>query len=216
MASPRRATWPTVLIPAFVEFRGGHVADAPQSFDRERVEERKFTVRRHDEHAFGLGHAARHLREELRPRYADGDRQADAFEHGIPQPDGDLGRRARDPLEAANVEERLVDREALDERRRVVEDLVHRLACLRVGRHSRPDDDRVRAQAARPRSAHRRADAEGLRLVAGREHDTGADDHGPAAEMRIVPLLDGRVERVEVGVEDRRVAHDEHMFARRG
>jgi len=34
-----------------------------------------------------------------------------------------------------------------------------------------------------------------------------------AAEPRVVPLLDRREERVEVGVEDRRLAVHEHMFA---
>ena len=64
------------------------------------------------------------------------------------------------------------------------------------------DDDRVRAQPARLPAAHRRPDAERLGLVARREHDPAADDHRPAAQPRIVPLLDRRVERVEVGVQD--------------
>ena len=62
-------------------------------------------------------------------------------------------------------------------------------------------------------TAHRRADAERLGLVAGREHDAAADDHRPAAQARVVALLDRRVERVEVGVEDRAHARHEHMFA---
>ena len=53
-------------------------------------------------------------------------------------------------------------------------------------------------------AAHRGAHAERLRLVAGGEHDAAADDHRPAAQPRVVALLDRRVERVEVGVEDRR------------
>ena len=54
--------------------------------------------------------------------------------------------------------------------------------------------------------AHRGANAVGLGLVAGGEHHASADDHRPAAQARIVPLLDRREERVEVGVEDRRPA----------
>ena len=57
-----------------------------------------------------------------------------------------------------------------------------RLARLRVRRHPRRHDDRVRAQPARLPAAHRRADAERLRLVARREHDPAADDHRPAAQ----------------------------------
>jgi hypothetical protein len=52
----------------------------------------------------------------------------------------------------------------------------------------------------------------GLGLVAGRKHDTAADDHGAAAKARIVALLDGREERVEVGVQDRRFVQHERMF----
>jgi hypothetical protein len=56
-------------------------------------------------------------------------------------------------------------------------------------------------------------DAAGLRLVACGQHDPGADDDGPAAEARIVTLLDRRVEGVDIGVEDRRLDRCERMFA---
>ena len=74
--------------------------------------------------------------------------------------DRDLGRRARHAEQAADVEERLVDREPLDERRRVVEHLEHRLARLGVRRHARRHDDRAagtaRAPGARPSRCARR------------------------------------------------------------
>ena len=138
---------------------------------------------------------------------ADGDRQTDPLAHVAPQPRRDLDGRARDPLHPANVEERLVDREPLDERRRVVEDPEQRLARLGVGRHARRDDDRLRAEPPRLPPAHRRPDAVRLGLVARREHDAAADDHRPAAQAAVVALLDRREERVGVGVEDRRLAH---------
>ena len=100
--------------------------------------------------------AARDLREELRSGDTDRDRQPDLVEHPPPEPRRDLGRRAREPLEAAHVEERLVDREPLDERRRVLEHLEHGLARLRVRRHPRRDDDRVGAEPPRLAAAHRR------------------------------------------------------------
>ena len=115
-------------------------------------------------------------------------------------------------VQPADIEERLVDRDAFDERRGVAEDLEHSLARLRVRRHSGWDHDRVAGTGAGPAAAHRGAHAERLRLIAGGQHDATADDHGPAAKARIVALLDGRVERVEVGVQDRRLRH-EHMFA---
>ena len=62
------------------------------------------------------------------------------------------------------------------------------------------------AQPPRGSSTHRGANAERLRLVARREHDATADDDGPPAQARVVSLLDGREERVEVGVQDRGAA----------
>ena len=176
------------------------------------MEELELAVGRDDEQAVRLRDAARDLREELRARDADGDRQPDLLEDGAAEPERDLARSPRDPLEPADVEERLVDRDALDDGRDVVEHAEDGLARVDVGAEAGLDDDRLRAQAPRPRLAHRGADAVRLRLVARGEDDAAADDHRSAAQARIVALLDRRVEGVEVGVEDRH----EHMFACRG
>ena len=113
----------------------------------------------------------------------------------------------------ADVEERLVDGEALDQRGGVLEDPVERLARLRVGGHARRHDHRPGTEAAGPCAAHRRPNAEGFRLVARGQHDAPADDHGQPAEARVVPLLDRCEERIRIGMEDRRLAPHEHMFA---
>ena len=105
--------------PTVVQLSRRHLADAPEPFDRQRMQEAKLGVGRHDEQAVGLGDPAGHLGQELRPRDPDGDRQADPLEHLPAQLHGDLGRRARDPAQAADIEERLVDREPLDQRRGV-------------------------------------------------------------------------------------------------
>ena len=135
--------------------------DAPEPLDRERVEEIELAVRRHHEQAVGLADRARDLREELRARHADGDRQADLLAHLAPQPLGDLGRPAGEVLHAADVEERLVDRQRLHDRRRPLEDLEHGLARLGIGRHSRRDHGapagRAAAPAARPSQSARHA-----------------------------------------------------------
>ncbi len=88
-----------------------------------------------------------------------------------------------DAPEAADVEEGLVDRDPLDDRRGLVEDLEDRAAGLDVGLKARPHDDRLRAQPARLRTAHRRAHAERAGLVACGEHDAAADDHRPCAQL---------------------------------
>ena len=84
--------------------------------------------------------------------HANRDADPDPLEHIATQVHRDLGRRAGDPAQPADVQERLVDGQPLHERRGVVEDREHRLARLAVGLHPRPDDDRVRAQAASPAS----------------------------------------------------------------
>ena len=187
--------------------------DAPEPLDRERMEEVELAVGLDDEQPVGLRDAARHLRQELRPRHPDRDRQADALAHVVPQARRDLGGRSCEPPHPANVEERLVDRERLDERRCVVEDGEHRLARLRVRTHPRLHDDHVGTASACLAGAHRRPHARRLGLVARRQHDPAAHDHRPATEPRIVPLLDGREERVDVRVQDRGLVRHEHMFS---
>ena len=132
------------------------------------------------------------------------------------QPLGDLGGSSCEPLEPADVEERLVDREPLDQRRRVLEELEHGLARLRVRGHPRRDDDRMRAEPPRLPAAHRRLDR---RTPSPRSSPRGRRRRRRARAFReasVVALLDRREERVEVGVEDRRAAGIyEHMFAYR-
>ena len=197
--------------PARVQPRRGLRADAPEPLDGERVEERELAVRLDDEQPVGLRDAARDLREELRARDPDRDRQADALEHVAAEPRGDLGRRPGDPLHPAHVEERLVDREPLDERASVVEDARTPPCSPRRTRGSGAGRRSLGAEPPRLRAAHRRADAVRLRLVARGQHDAAADDHRPAAQPRVVALLDRREERVEVGVEDLRAAHRTHV-----
>ena len=119
--------------------------------------------------------------------------------------------------QAGDVEERLVDAQRLDDRawcRRNTSNtasLASEYADIRGGTtmacgHS----------CARLAAAHRGAHAVGLGLVAGGEHDAAADDHRPSAQRGIVALLDRRVERIEISVQDaRRTAGHEHMFASR-
>ncbi len=85
----------------------------------------------------------------------------------------------------------------------VVEHLEHRVAGRRVRRHPRRHHDRVRTQRPGLAAAHRGAHPVGLGLVAGGEHHASADEHGTSAQRRIVTLLHRRVERIEVGVQDR-------------
>ena len=87
-----------------------------------------------------------------------------------PQLHGDLERRAGDPPQPAHVEERLVDRDPLDHRRGVVEDLEDRLARLRVGRIRGGTTTACGHSRRACRAAHRACDPERLGLVARGEH----------------------------------------------
>jgi hypothetical protein len=63
------------------------------------------------------------------------------------------------------------------------------------------------------RPAHRGPHAVGLGLIAGRQHDPAAHDHRAATQSRVVALFNGRIERIQVRVQDGRIAPHEHMFA---
>ena len=106
---------------------------------------------------------------------------------------------------AGDVGEGLVDRDALDQRGEVAEDGDRGVAEPLVVAEVPADEDEVGTELPRRASGHAAADPEGLRLVGGGEDDAAADGDRPAAEARVHELLDGSVEGVEVGVEDRRL-----------
>ena len=81
-----------------VQLAGRRRPDAPEPLDRERMEKVELAVGLDDEQPVGLRDAARDLRQELRPRDPDRDRQADALAHVAPQPRRDLARRPGEPL----------------------------------------------------------------------------------------------------------------------
>ena len=99
-ASSSRATSPTVVIPRACSFAAVTRPTPHSRSTGSGCRNAELAVGRHDEQAVGLGHRARHLGEELRPRHADRDRQADLLAHLAPQPHGDLDRRPGEPRAA--------------------------------------------------------------------------------------------------------------------
>jgi CspA family cold shock protein len=71
----------------------------------------------------------------------------------------------------------------------------------------------VRAQAPSLARSHGRADAVCPRLVAGRHHHTGPNDHRAASQPWVVALLDRSEEGIHISVQDRRLVEHERMFA---
>ena len=108
---------------------------------------------------------------------------------------------------AADVEERLVERQRLDERRERAEDRHDLARHLDVAVESAAARGRPRgrgggAATSAWRSARRTCAPRTRRPRRRRALRRAADDHRLAPQRRVVALLDGRVEGVEVGVDD--------------
>src|SRR4051812_22178957 len=101
-----------------------------------------------------------------------------------------------------HVGERLVDRDALDRRREIAQDSDRRVAEPLIFAEVAVDEKEVGTELPRAASRHAASDAEGARLIGGREHDAAADGNRLAAQARVEQLFDGRVKGVEVRVED--------------
>ena len=115
-ASGRIATWPTVMMPSAPSRARRGRPDAPQPLDRQGMQERRLLARGDDEQAVRLGDAAGDLREMLGRRDADADRQADLLADRAAQRRAITAGVTADVLQPADVEERLVDRQRLDQR----------------------------------------------------------------------------------------------------
>ena len=214
VASARRATWPTVVIPRPCSLPAVDRPDAPQPLDRQRVQERELAVGRHHQQPVGLGHAAGHLGQELGAGHPDGDGQADLLAHRCAAAGRDRARASPDTRRSPPTSRNASSIESRSTTGAVsLEDVEHGLAGLGVGRQPRRHDHGLRAAAAAPPPAHRGAHAARPGLVARGQHHPAAHDDRPAAQRRVVALLDGREEGVQVGVEDGRVGHAEHTFA---
>ena len=181
---------------------GGHRAHAPQPAHRQRMQEGQLLIGRNKQQPIGFGFLTGHFREEFRAGDPDGDGQADVVADVGAQPCCDLDRCAGDPAQPADVEKRLVDRERLHDRGAIAEHLEHVITGPRIGAHPGRHHHGVRTEAPCLRTAHRGAHTVGLGLVAGRQYHPAADDHRAPAQARVVTLLDGRIERIQVRMED--------------
>jgi hypothetical protein len=163
------------------------------------------------------------LGQELVVGEADRDGDADLLLDPAGKTDeGDRRAGMVQPLGAGEVEEGLVDRDRLDQRRQLQHEPPHLAADTAVFVDVGRDHHRVRARLEGLEHGHGRANAEGARHVAGGRHDAAlapADDHRLVVEAWIVPFLDGREEGVAVDVSDGeevplRMAEDARRAAR--
>lgn len=98
--------------------------------------------------------------------------------------------------------EGLVDGDALDQRREIVEHLHRGVAEPLVVAEISADENQLRAELARLAPRHAAAHAERAGFVGGGEHDAAADRDRLAAQRRVEKLLDRGVESVEIGMQD--------------
>ena len=180
----------------------GDRPDAPDEADRQRVEELALAIGWHHHQSIGLGHLRGDLGEVLRARGSDRDGQAHLGAHALADAGGDVLGWPEEVHGPADVEERLVDGDALDQWREVAEYRHHLVGQALVVAEVPAHEREVGAQLLRPPSRHAALHPEALRLVRGSEHHAAADGDGHAAQIGLQQLLDGRIERVEVGVED--------------
>ena len=120
---------------------------------------------------------------------------------------GDGGGAAETPDLGGDVEVRFVERSGLHDRRHFPEDLEDRLRFPAVTGEIRLEENGLRAKADGPRSGDGRTHAENPGLVGGGTNHPAAGraathHHGFAAQGRIVPHVDLRVEAVHIAVED--------------
>ena len=159
---------PIVLTPYSARADRGLLPDAPQPPDRERREERLLLARRHDDQPVRLPQVRRDLGHQLRPGHADRRGQADLVADLVLDPAGDRRPVAEQRRRARHVQERLVDRDRLDQRRVAPQDRHDIAAGDLVAPPVDRQEHRVRTPAVGLAQRHRRVDAEAARLVARR------------------------------------------------
>ena len=198
------ANCPIVVTPVSASRALRDRPDAPHQADRQVVQKRQLGRRVDDHEPVGLCDLRGDLGQMLGARHADRDRQAEFVAHPPPDRSRDLFRRAEQMRAAGDVGKGLVDRNALDQRREIAEHANRGVAEPLVLLEMPADEDQLRAEFPGAPPRHAAVHAEGLRLIGRGEHDPAADGDRLAAQRRIEQLLDRRVERVEIGMQDGR------------
>ena len=187
----------------------GLVPDTPQPPDRERGEEGRLLAQRHDDQPVGLLQVRRDLGDELGAGDPDRGGQPDLGPDVVLDPAGDGRAVAEQDRGPGHVEERLVDRDRLDQRRVAPEDGHDVAAGGLVATAIDRQEDGVRTAPVRLAQRHRGVDAEATGFVARGRDDTAAvlatrppDDDRQATQLGPVALLHGGEERVEIDMQD--------------
>ena len=117
----------------------------------------------------------------------------------------DLGGCSEEMDGSGHIEESLIDRHPLDSRGEVMEDGHDIVAEPLVTVEVASDEKEITAKLAGPPPWHPAADAVAPGFVRCCQHHAAAHCDGPVPQRRVQELLNRRVERIEVGVQDRRL-----------
>ena len=166
------------------------------------MEEIELLIRVDGDKAVRFGDLGRDLRQMFGAGDANRKRQPDLLAGSASHRISHLRRSAKEVDRPGNLEEGLIDRDALDDRGEVGQHGHHlvteALVLTEIARH----EAEARAQLAGPPPRHPTLNAEGLRLVGRGQHDASPDSDRLAGQGRVEQLLDRCVKRIEVGMED--------------
>jgi len=175
------------------DLRAGLAAKTRQAAHGQGVEHLEDLICGHDGQTVGFGQIGGDLRDQLVGRHADGGRKAGQLADAALDTPRDGDRVPEKLLAGRDIEKRLIERQALNQRGDLVKDAENLPRNLLVTLHPRPDADGMRAQAQCRAHRHRRAHAEFADLVAGCRHHPAAarppDDNRLAGERCVVALL---------------------------
>ena len=150
----------------------------------------------------GLSHLRCDLGEMLGARNADGNGQAELHADPLANGGGDLGGRAEQMRAAGDVRKGLINGDAFDQRREIIEHGDRRVSEPLVITKVSVDEDQVGTELARPPPRHRAVNAECFGFVGGGEHHAAPDRNRLSTQRRVEHLLNRRIESVEIRMQD--------------
>jgi hypothetical protein len=195
------------LYPQALECLSGNEAYAPQPADRKGIEELLHPAGLNHHEPVRLLQVAGNLSQELVGRHAHRRHQPQTLADLLLDAAADFHGRAEQRLRARDVQERLVQRQWLDEGSERAQDLPDLFRNLGVVVQPRRQHDRVRAEPPGGGGGHGAMHTVFPHLVVGRRDHAAplrraAHDDGFADQLPAVPLLDRGVEGVHVNMED--------------
>jgi hypothetical protein len=181
-----------------------HPSHTPDQSHRQRVEERSLVFRFDHDQTVRLGDLRCHFCQVLGSSNADRHRQANLVPNPFSDTDGDGAWGAKQMDRSRDIKESLVDRDPFNKWREVVEHCHNRIAQTLIFMEVSGDELDRWAKLPGPPARHAASDPVCPCLIgSGKDHASTNSDR-LARQRGVEELLDRRVKRVQVGVENRR------------